>query len=75
MKKLELQKITKKLGDLEQKLEYDYGLSGENCGFVAIDMIDFDEDKIYIEVESGIMGGRTTTEELELDRDTLKFIN
>jgi len=78
MKQKELNKIGKKLEEIELKLRSDYGLTKISGGFVRIDMFDHDDDFIYILIKDGIQSdcsNRVNLEEQKLDRETLEFNN
>ena len=78
MKTAELNKIGKKLEDLELQLRDDYGLTKVSGGFVSINMLDYDDEFIHISIKDGVQSdstGRTNYEEQKLDRNTLELIN
>jgi hypothetical protein len=78
MKKKELDKIAEKLQALELQLWYNWGFKIMNGGFVNIDMYDFDDNYIYVEIKSGIQcggdGDYVRTENGKLNRETLELI-
>ena len=53
MKTKELNKIAKKLQELDYRELCDGGLKNINGGFAKIDMYDFDDDIIYVENTMG----------------------
>ena len=81
MKKLtnkELKKLAKQLEKIEWNLYVDWGLKIMNGGFVNVDMYDYDDRFIYVEILSGIQcggdGDYTRTENGKLDRETLELL-
>lgn len=70
----ETKKIKEKLSQLETALERDWGLSMLNGGYVALEMYDYDDDTLFINCVSGVLGDRKTIENFELSRETLEFI-
>jgi len=78
MKTKELNKISKRLGDIEVQLRAEYGLNRISGGFVIVDMIDYDDEFIYISIKDGIQSDCTnavTCDEQRLNRNTLEFNN
>tara|TARA_R100001530_G_scaffold121455_1_gene88923 strand:- start:529 stop:765 length:237 start_codon:yes stop_codon:yes gene_type:complete len=78
MKTKELNKITKRLEELELQLRDDYGLTKISGGFVHIDMQDYDNNYIYLTIKDGIQNdctNKVNQEEQKLNRKTLEFNN
>ena len=77
MKKKELNKISERLQILERQEKRDAGLRNINGGFATIDMYDYDDNCIYVEVKWGVQcGGESDyvhTENAKLNRDTLEW--
>ena len=77
MKEKELNKISERLQVLERQEKRDAGLSSINGGFATIDMYDFDDEYVYVEVTWGVQcGGESDyvhTENAKLNRDTLEW--
>ena len=78
MKKIELNKIAEKLQQLEMIELRDSGLKNLNGGFAIIDMHDYDDEILYVEIQTGIQTGRESDyrriENAKIDRKTLEWI-
>jgi len=78
MKKIELNKIAKKLQHLEIIELRDSGLKNLNGGFAIVDMHDYDDEILYVEIQTGIQTGSESDyrriENAEIDRKTLEWI-
>lgn len=78
MKTKELNKIGKRLEEIELQLRDDYGLTKISGGFVIVDMLDYDDEFIHISIKDGIQSDFTDAvnyDEQKLDRKTLAFNN
>ena len=78
MNKDELNKIAEKLQILEQNELRDSGLKNIEGGYATINMYNYDDDIIDIEVESGVQTGSESdwmrVENGKIDRATLERI-
>ena len=78
MKTKELNKIVKKLQQLDYQELCDSGLKNRNGGFAKVDMYDYDDDWLYVEILTGIQcGGEedyTRSENAKIDRTTLEWV-
>ena len=70
----ELKRLASKLQVLESQELRDSGLKSIQGGFCIIEHYDYDDDIIDIEIQTGIQGEYTRSENAKLDRQTLKFI-
>tara|TARA_R100000005_G_scaffold96200_1_gene81370 strand:+ start:1378 stop:1614 length:237 start_codon:yes stop_codon:yes gene_type:complete len=74
----ELNKIAERLQVLENNELLDAGLKNINGGFSIIDMYDYDENFIYVEIKWGVQcGGESDycySENGKLDRLSLEWI-
>jgi len=78
LSKKELKTLAKRLEELEYQLLCSYGLKNINGGFVKIEMFDYDDDVIDVEITVGSeddTGSNVSSENDQLDRKTLEFIN
>ena len=76
MKAKELNKIKKRLEEIEIQLKSDWGLNRISGGFVRVEMEEFDKDTITISITDGVQSDcsdKTNTTFTYLLRDTLKF--
>lgn len=78
MNKEELNKITEKLQTLERNELRDSGLKNIQGGYAIINMYNYDDDIIDIEVETGVQTGSESdwmrVENGKIDRATLEWI-
>ncbi len=78
MKENELNKIAEKLQILEQNELRDSGLKNIEGGYATINMYNYDDDIIDIEVEIGVQTGSESdwmrVENGKIDRATLEWI-
>ena len=74
METRESNKIAEKLQALEYNELLDAGLKNINGGFAKIDMYDYDEDYIYVEIQWGIQGDYSSSCNAKLDRLSLEWI-
>lgn len=78
MKKIELNKIAEKLQQLEMIELRDSGLKNRNGGFAIVEMYDYDDEILYVEIQTGIQTGSESDyrriENAEIDRKTLEWI-
>ena len=76
--KQELEKLAKEIGKFEWGLYVNWGFKMYSGGFVTLDMYDYDDDYIYVEIISGIQCGSdddyTRSENGKLDRKTLELL-
>ena len=78
MRNKELEKIAKRLEELEREVLLEFGLHRHSGGFVKIDMYDFDEEKIYVTIEDGIQSDCQNTKNTtctELWRNGLTWVD
>ena len=76
MRNKELEKIAKRLEELEREVLLEFGLHRHSGGFVKIDMYDFDEEKIYVVIEDGVQSdvqNATNTTHTSLWRNNLEW--
>lgn len=64
MKKIDLEKIGKRLQELEYDLSIDWGLKGLSGGFVNLEYVSHDDRFIYISCRSGVQN--------DVDNDVLE---
>ena len=57
MEKTELNKIAEKLQQLEMIELRDSGLKNRNGGFAIVEMYDYDDENLYVEIQTGIQTG------------------
>ena len=57
MELTELNKITEKLKQLETIELRDSGLKNRNGGFAIVEMYDYDDENLYVEIQTGIQTG------------------
>ena len=72
----ELNKIKKRLQEIEIQLKSDWGLNRISGGFVRVEMEEFDKDTISISITDGVQSdcsNKTNTTFTYLLRDSLKF--
>ncbi len=77
METKELNKIAERLQVLEDNELLDAGLKNINGGFAIIDMYDFDDNFIYVEIKCGVQSdveNSVHTENAKLDRKKLEWI-
>lgn len=76
MKTKELNKIGKRLEEIEIQLKSDWGLDRISGGFVHVEMEEFDKDTISISIVDGIQSDCSDKKNIThtyLFRDTLEF--
>ena len=76
MKTKELNRIKKRLEEIEIQLKDDWGLNRISGGFVHVEMEEYDKDTITISITDGVQSDcsdKTNTTFTYLLRDTLKF--
>ena len=72
----ELNKIAKRLDEIERELKSDWGLDRISGGFVHIEMEEYDEDTISISITDGVQSDCSDKKNIThtyLVRDTLEF--
>ena len=78
LSKKELDKLAEELRKIEWGLYVDWGLKMYSGGFLTVEMYDYDDEYIYVEILSGIQCGSdddyTRSENGKLDRETLELI-
>ena len=70
--------LNERLTNLEYEILCQWGLKNINGGFVHVEMLGYDDDKIYIKIEGGSQddtGSNVSTHKEQLDRKTLEIIN
>lgn len=73
----ELKKLSDALEILEREIKLEFGLHRLSGGFVTIEMFDYDNKIIDLQMKSGTQddgGDYTQTDQLKMDRKTLKLI-
>ena len=70
----ELKRLASKLQVLERQELRDSGLKSIQGGFCIIEHYDYDDDIIDIEIQTGVQGEYTRSENAKLDRQTLNLI-
>ena len=73
---LEVEKLNKRLDEIERNYTIAWGLHRISGGFVKAEFDDVDEEKIYITLKSGVQSdceNRVTTEDLSLWRSNLEW--
>ena len=78
MKNQELENIAKRLEELENELLIEFGLHRHSGGFVKIDMVDYDDEKIDVVIEDGIQSdcqNTKNTTHTELWRNGLVWVD
>ena len=69
---------SKKLQQLEYRELKDAGLKNISGGFAIVDMYDYSDDIIYVEIQTGVQTGSeddyTRVENAKIDRKTLEWI-
>lgn len=73
---LEMEKLDKRLDQIEKEQLFAWGLHRISGGFVKAEFQEVDDEKIYITLKSGVQSdceNRVTTEDLSLWRDTLEW--
>jgi|SaaInlStandDraft_4_1057021.scaffolds.fasta_scaffold146291_2 hypothetical protein len=77
MKKIELNKIAKKLQHLEIIELRDSGLKNRNGGFAIVEMYDYDDEILYVTVQTGVQTGNddfsSTVRDRKINRETLEW--
>ena len=76
MKTKELNRISKRLDEIEIELKSDWGLNRISGGFVNVEMEEFDEDTISISITDGVQSDCSDKKNIThtyLFRDTLEF--
>ena len=76
MKTKELNKVKKRLEEIEIQLKSDWGLNRISGGFVQVEMEEYDKDTITICITDGVQSDcsdKKNTTFTYLLRDTLKF--
>lgn len=74
----ELETLADKLALLEHELLTSRGLSKISGGFVHIDMFDYDDDYIDVEIKSGVQSdaeNNVSIEQVKLDRNTFEMVD
>lgn len=77
LSKKELKALAKRLQDLEWQLSKEWFLSKISGGFVHIEMFNYDDEIIDIEIKSGVqsdVANDVVTQSGQLDRKTLEII-
>ncbi len=77
MELTELNKITEKLKQLEIIELRDSGLKNRNGGFAIIEMYDYDDEILYVTVQTGVQTGNdgfsATVRDCKINRETLEW--
>ena len=74
----ELKNIAKRLKKLENEVLIEFGLHRHSGGFVKIDMVDYDDEKIDVVIEDGIQSdcqNTKNTTHTELWRNGLVWVD
>ena len=73
---LEMEKLDKRLDEIEREQKIAWGLHRISGGFVEAEFDDVDEEKIYITIKDGVKSdceNRYNTTHCSLWRDTLEY--
>ena len=74
----ELSKITREISKIEDDMLYAWGLNKISGGFVSVDLFEYDNDTLDLQIKSGVENNCSSnieTESITMDRKTLKIVN